>query len=241
MNQLAKNRLEAYIRIRLFSTVAGLPVNARATALFALLFLVETDMLTAGTAQADGRGRYRGATADRKATAKALRAMLRKINITAKTLDPGEFPGAALQFRPPYSSSYQALIATALAIKTAASEAAIKPALIARGMDADFDVELGDLIEALQEATDRKFEGRGVQVGGTTVLLSASRRGLPYVRELDAIMQNILAELPLLLANWKSASHIQRPSYHTTPPTDGGGSGSGSGTGGSGPTPPPGS
>jgi hypothetical protein len=241
MNQLAKNRLEAFIRIRLFSTVAGLPANARATALFALLLLVENEMITAGTAQADGRGRYRGGSGDRKATAKALRAMLRKINNTAKSLDPVEFPGAALQFRLPYSSSYQALITAALAIKTAASEAAIKPALVARGMAADFDVELGDLIEALQEATDRKFEGRGAQVGGTAVLLTASRRGLPYIRELDAIMENILADLPLLYANWKSASHIQRPSYQTTPPDDGSGSGSGSGTGGSGPTPPSGS
>src|ERR1043165_3074632 len=98
MNQIAKNRLEAYIRIRLFATVAGLPVNARATALFALLLLVETDMITAGTAQADGRGRFRGGTGDRMLTATALRVMLRKIISIAKVLDAVEFPGAALQF-----------------------------------------------------------------------------------------------------------------------------------------------
>ena len=87
----------------------------------------------------------------------------------------------------------------------------------------------------------RQFEGLGVQVGGTAVLLSASRRGLPYVKELDAIMENILTDAPLLLANWKSASHIHQPPRRATHPDDGSASGSGSETGGSGPTPPSGS
>jgi hypothetical protein len=98
-------------------------------------------------------------------------------------------------------------------------------------MAADFDTELEDLAESLEEATARKGLGRSTRVGGTVGLLAESRRGLGIVRELDAIMDVVLADLPALLSEWKSVSHVKRPPQREP---DGSAPSSSTGTGGSG-------
>ena len=241
MNQIIKNRYETYVGVNLFAGKPGLPVNARATALFALNQTVVTNMTAAGAAQEEGRGIFQGATAERVRLGTELRAVVRKATGIAKVLDPATFPEIRQQVRTPLSSSYAALIASALAIKTAVTPAAVKAAFVDRGMAADFDTELSDLAESLQEATARKGLGRSTRVGGTVGLLAESRRGLAIVRELDAIMEVILANNLPLLAEWNSVSRVQRAPQREPQPVEGGGSGSGSETGGSGPTAPSGS
>jgi hypothetical protein len=222
MNVIIKNRMEMFIGVDTFGEEPGLPVNARATALFTDNKTVITNMTASSSAQADGRGRYHGASTDRRETAAELRAMLRKIGGIGKVLDSAAFPDLKQQLRMPRSAAYQALIASALAFKTAVTPTATKAAFVARGMAADFDVDLDDLIETLQDATSRKIGGRGTQSGGTAGLLAESRRGLTIVRELDAIMNVILATNPTLLAHWKTVSHVQRPPQRASEPTTGG-------------------
>ena len=241
MNQIVKNRFEMFVGVNLFAGKPGLPVNARATALFALNQAVVTNLTDAGAAQEEGRGLFQGATADRLRLGSELRALVRKASGIAKILDPLAFLDVRQQVRPPRSGAYAALIASALAIKTAVTPAAVKAAFVERGMAADFDTELEDLSESLQEATARKGLGRSTRVGGTVGLLAESRRGLGIVRELDAIMDVILADNAALLAEWQSVSHVQRPPQRAPQPDEGGGSGSEPVTGGSGPTAPSGS
>jgi hypothetical protein len=226
MNQIVKNRFEMFVGVNLFAAKPGLPANARATALFALNQTVVTNMTAAGAAQEEGRGIFQGATADRVRLGTELRGVVRKATGIARVLDPATFPEVRQQVRAPRSSSYVALIASAVAIKAAVTPAAVKAAFVERGMAADFDTELEDLSESLQEATARKGLGRSTRVGGTVGLLAESRRGLGFVRELDAIMDVVLADLPELLSEWTSVSHVQRPPQRE--PED---SGSGSGTG----------
>jgi hypothetical protein len=233
MNKIVKNRFEMFVGVKLFSGRTGLPANARATALFADNQTVITNLTTASAAQEEGRGLYSGAAADRLRIATELRELVRKASGIAKVLDPAAFPDLRQQVRGPISSSYQALIASALAIKNVVTPAATKAAFVDRGLAADFDVELDDLATSLQEATARKGVGRGKLVGGTTGLLAESRRGVAIVRELDAIMDVILANNPGLLAEWKSVSHVQRPPQREP---EGAGSGTGSDPGGSGST-----
>jgi hypothetical protein len=211
MNQIVKNRFEMFVGVNLFGAKPELPANARATALFGQNQVVVTNLTNAGAAQEEGRGLFQGATADRQRLASDLRALVSKAAGIARVLDPAVFPDIRQQVRGPRSSAYQALIASALAIKTAVTPVAVKAAFVDRGMAADFDVEFDDLATSLQAATARKGVGRGTQVGGTTGLLAESRRGLPIVRELDAIMDVILENNPALLAEWKSVSHVQRP------------------------------
>ena len=241
MNQIVKNRFEMYVGVNLFGGKPGLPANARATVLFGLNQTVVTNMADAGAAQEEGRGIFQGATADRVRLGADLRILVRKAAGIARILDPVTFPEVRQQVRGPRSSSYQALIASAAAIKTAVTPAAVKAAFVERGMAADFDTELEDLSESLQEATARKGLGRSTRVGGTVGLLAESRRGLAIVRELDAIMDVILADNPVLLTEWKSVSHVRRAPQRAAQPGEGSGSGSDPLTGGSGPTAPSGS
>lgn len=211
MNQIIKNRFEMFVGVNLFAGKPGLPVNARATALFALNQTVVTNMTNAGAAQEEGRGVFQGATADRVRLGKELRAIVRMSTGIAKVLDPVAFPAVRQQVRGPRSTSYMALIASAIAIKAAVTPAAVKAAFVDRGIAADFDTELEDLAESLQEATALKGLGRSTRVGGTVGLLAESRRGLAIVRELAAIMEVILANNPVLLSEWNSISRVQRP------------------------------
>jgi hypothetical protein len=233
MNQIITNRFEMFVGVNLFAGKPELPANARATALFALNQAVVTNMTAAGAAQEGGRGIFEGATADRVRLGTELRGLVRKATGIAKVLDPAAFPEIRQQVRGPRSNSYVALIASALAIKTAITPAAVKAAFVDRGMAADFDTELADLAESLEEATARKGLGRSTRVGGTVGVLAESRRGLAIVRELDAIMDVILASNAALLAEWKSVSHVKRPPQREPEPS---GSGAGSETGGSGST-----
>jgi hypothetical protein len=233
MNQIVKNRYEMFVGVDLFAAKPGLPANARATALFALNKTVVTNMTAASAAQETGRGVFQGATAERARLGVELRALVRKATGIARILDPETFPEIREKVRGPRSSSYAALIASAMAIKAAVTPEEVKAAFVDRGMAADFDTELSDLAESLQEATARKGLGRSTRVGGTVALLAESRKGLAIVRELDAIMEVILASNPGLLAEWNSVSHVQSAPEREPDPAEGGG-GSGSGT-----TPPP--
>src|SRR5262245_45802837 len=75
MNVIIKNRLEMFLGVNSFSEQTGLPANARATALFADNKTVITNMTTSSAAQAEGRGRYLGASTDRLQTAQRLRCI----------------------------------------------------------------------------------------------------------------------------------------------------------------------
>jgi hypothetical protein len=237
MNQIVKNRYEMFVGVDLFAGKPGLPANARATALFALNKTVVTNMTAAGAAQETGRGIFQGATADRVRLGTELRGLVRKAAGIARILDPDAFPEVRQQVRGPRSSSYAALIAAAVAIKAAVTPVAVKAAFVDRGMAADFDTELSDLADSLQEATARKGLGRSTRVGGTVALLAESRKGLVIVRELDAIMEVILADSPGLLAEWNSVSHVQSAPEREPEPSGSGGTGSGGSGGGT--TPPP--
>ena len=104
MNQIVKNRFEMFVGVNLFAGKPGLPVNARATALFALNQTVVTNMTNAGAAQEEGRGIFQGATADRVRLGKGLRALVRKATGIAKVLDPATFPEIRQQVRGPRRS-----------------------------------------------------------------------------------------------------------------------------------------
>jgi hypothetical protein len=237
MNQIIKNRFEMFVGVNLFAAKPELPANARATALFALNQTVVTNLTNAGAAQEEGRGIFQGATADRVRLGKELRAVVRKCTGIAKVLDPAAFPEVRQQVRGPRSNAYVALIASAIALEAAVTPVAVKAAFVERGMAADFDTELGDLAGSLQQATARKGLGRSTRVGRTVGLLAESRRGLAIVRELDAIMEVILATNPVLLSEWNSISRVQRPPQRQPEPAASGtGTGAGSGESGSTPT-----
>jgi hypothetical protein len=174
-------------------------------------------MRTNGTDQTSGYGVFRGGTSDRVRTGALLRQFVRDVVKVARVLDPVAFPGVAQEVRGPRSSSYQALLAAARAILQRVTP--IKAAFVDRGVPADFDETMTDLIDTLEAATQRKSSGLSEQSGGTAGLNDDARRGVALVRQLDAIMTHLLRNNPSLKASWKTASRIQRDRESSpTPP-----------------------
>ena len=135
----------------------------------------------------------------------------------ARSLDPVAFPGIAQEVRGPRTSSYQALLAAARAILQRVTP--IKAAFVERRVPADFDKTMTDLIDTLEDATQRKSSGLSKQSGGTAGLADAARRGVAVVRQLDATMTHLLRNSPSLKAAWKTASRIQRDPQSSTTAT----------------------
>jgi hypothetical protein len=208
MNYRIKSVLETLIRVKGFSTQTGLPTSVRATSLFAQVNALITAMEAAGTDQASGLGSARIGTERKKELAEEVRALVRKINRTAKGLDEETHPNAAAQFPMPRSRTYQALLATARAFLE--HIAPLKPDLIASGMAADFDETLQGLVAEFTEATLTREGGLDELVGGTSGLAAQEKNGVRLLQKLDATMSNLLETDPSLLGSWKRAVHIPR-------------------------------
>jgi hypothetical protein len=209
--------MEMLDRVGDFGATPGLPANPLATTLMAQIKAVADQMRGQGTAQVSGRGVFRGGTADRRRIAAELREHVRGLAKVARSLDPVAFPGVAQEVRGPRSSSYQALLAAARAILQRVTP--IKAAFVDRGVPATFDETMNDLIDTLEEATQRKSSGLSEQSGGTAGLADAARRGVALVNELDAIMTHLLRNSPSLMAAWNTASRIQRDPQSSTTTT----------------------
>ena len=97
--------------------------------------------------------------------------------------------------------------------------------------------DLQALITPVEGVGNLKLTGLDNQIGGTTGLKVAVRKGLRHARKIDAILCQVYRDNAVMLAQWKAASRTERPPKPADQPVEtpgGGGSGSGN-------TPPSGS
>jgi hypothetical protein len=221
MNIRNNNRLVMFGRVDRYGTEHPLtPANPQATDYYTQLQSVITEMETALQNQVAGTGESRGGSDDRRRLATELRASMRQVSKTARTLDREQFPGLAEELRMPRSQKFEVSLAAARAFLARLTP--IKATFVERGLEADIDVELGEQIAALEDATGRKHDGGHTRREGTLGLDASSRRGMEIVRGLDAIITNRLRKTnPVLLGVWKSASKVQSDPVRaaTTQPT----------------------
>jgi hypothetical protein len=209
MNNKVIRRVEMLERVDHYGTASGLTFNPRATALFAQVHSITTDIREHGVDQVFGRGGFRAGTDDRQHVAKELRGRLSEMAQIGRSLPRAQYPTSAEQFRMPRTRSYQALRATALAFAEAATP--IKQAFLDREFPADFLEQLAAVVETLDEAHRRKSGGLAGQVGGTEGMRVTSREAMDLVRELDAILTKKLRKSnPSQFAAWQSASRVER-------------------------------
>jgi hypothetical protein len=134
---------------------------------------------------------------------------LSEISGTASILDPDQYPGAEEQFRLPISQTYEALLGAARGFATAIGP--VKAAFVERGLPADFDELLAQQVATFEAATNRIWDGRQTQMGGTARLETLWRRGMAAMKELDKILTNRLrTSSPELLTVWKAAKRQER-------------------------------
>ena len=229
MNIIITNKLDMLERVSSFKDDYPIvPANARATALYLAVDAVITD-LRAGQSNLElGKSTRRGGTNVRKELATDLRATLKEIGRTARSLNRQTHPGIAEQFRMPASRGYPALLGAAQAAITVATP--IAAAFAAQAMPEDFLDELEDLTTAFALATGQKNDGFLTQVGGTAAMFVRAKDGMAAARELDAIVRNAIRGNATTLAIWTSARRIERaprpaaaetPEPPTVPPASG--------------------
>jgi hypothetical protein len=226
MNIQNNNRLIMFGRVDRYGIEHPLtPANTQATNFYTQLKSVITNMETAAQNQVAGLGESRGGTDDCRRLADELRATMRDIGKTARTLNRDLFPGVAQELRMPRSKKFEVLLAAARAFLERVTP--IKATFVERGLPADFDQVLSGQIAALEAATSRKHDGRQTRRAGTLGLSVVSRRGMEIVRGLDAIISNRLRKTdPVLLGVWKSASRVQSAPVSQSTATNSGGTAS---------------
>lgn len=215
MNDLERRRLEMFIRVREFGSAhtAQFPPTSFAGEQFAVVNSAIDALETHASAQTSGKS-----TAQQAATSKAvardeLMRDLEAISRTARAMGQN-VPGLADKFRMPHNQSHQTVLTVA---RAALSDALpFKPEFIKRGMPANFLEDLQDDIDVMEEAIARKAQGAGSQVAATAAIDTEIERGMNAVRQLDPVMRNTFANDPATLAEWQSASHVERPPRRMT-------------------------
>lgn len=205
----------------------ALSLTPAGVVLHTALGVVISDLETFSAEQVSGRGEVGAGSVSRQQTAEALKKVVRGVNRVAKRLDPLVHPGVASKFAIPRDGlSFERLLALARSFMTEIGPVGTPtvPATPLRTVFADHLGEaylgrLSTLIAQFDVNTDRKSLGRGEQVASTASLKTVSSRGLAIVKQLDAIVTELLETQPGKLAAWKSLSRVERRTVAaTTPP-----------------------
>jgi hypothetical protein len=117
------------------------------------------------------------------------------------------------KFRLPRSGGDQALLNAARAFQTDA--AAFSAQFISLGLAATFLTQLGTDITAFEAAITAKGAGVGAQAGATGGLEDTAHKAAVALHVLNTIVKNTYKNNPAKLAEWATASHIEK---HTPVP-----------------------
>ena len=192
------------------------------------------DLEASASDQAASAGQARQHTTTRGDARRALREDLEAINRTARLLDLEDL------FRLPPVDNDHASVNAGRAF--AANAFPVKAQFIAHEMPTDFLEDLNADTAAMEAAIAAQGDAIGDRVAAGSTISEMIDQGLEIRRKLDIIVKNKYANDPAVLAEWASASHIERAPRRgaaagTTPPPPPPGGGTG-GTSGSGGTPP---
>ncbi len=113
----------------------------------------------------------------------------------------------------PRSGGDQALLNSARAFQTDA--AAFSAQLISLGLPATFLTQLGTDITAFEASITAKGAGMGAQAGATGGLEDTAHKAAIALHVLKTIVPNIYKNNPAKLAEWATASHVEK---HTPVP-----------------------
>jgi hypothetical protein len=158
--------------------------------------------------QRHGHAAMRGAAENRQGHANALREIMRDLARIARVLDPMEYPDIAHQMRTANLKVYSELLARARCFIDAARP--LQEVFIAYGAPVDFLARMESLIDAVNAAENRKFDGRGERINATATLTAQTREAIRALRKLEVIHANYYRSQPGLAAAWKAATHIER-------------------------------
>jgi len=219
MNKLDQRLLSAFQRVNEFGIahVADFTVGGPAVNAFTFIATLVPKSGTDAGAQAAGKGESQAGTSSRAAARLALHDQLESIAATARSIALTT-PGFDNKFHMPSSGSDLALLASAKAFVT---EGTPQLALfVSHEMPADTFTVTQTLITQFEATGVDQDAGKTKQVGATAAMKDNRHKGVLMLETLKGIVPNKYKNNPAILAEWHTASHVERPSHHkkTTPP-----------------------
>jgi hypothetical protein len=215
MKDAETRRLETFIRVRQFGATHGaaFPADSRGKEVLDEIDSAIADMEEHSTAQDSHKLGAKQGTSLLSAARESLREDLSALHQTAHAAARTS-PGIAEKFQMPGRLRDQELLARA---RNFAQEAeASKQEFSRRGMRPDFLAHLSADIAAFEQLIDGRAKEEGARVAATAAIDGAIEHGMEAVRELDAIVGNVFRDDPAALAEWTSASHVERAARAAT-------------------------
>jgi hypothetical protein len=202
--------LETLVRVRQhgLARASVFPDGARARKLYEDVDAAVAKMERHATQQTIHAHAAKEKTAQNRAADKALRRLMEAVSRTARTMSR-RVPGLEEKFRLPSNKDRLTWLAAGRAFAKEAEP--IKDEFIQRGLSADFVEDLKARVAAVEQLTDGRAQQSAGRVASTAGVAEAAEEGLAAVRELDVIMRNVYADSPTELAEWESASRVERP------------------------------
>jgi hypothetical protein len=180
---------------------------------FALIHAAVPQTATLGAAQVSGTESAHAGVMSKVAGRFHLHNDLHGIADAAHSLVLIGTPGLQGKFLMPRSGGDAALLNTARAFQTDA--AAFSTQFISLGLPATFITQLGTDITDFETAIKTKGAGTGAQAGATGGLENTANKAAIALHVLKTIVPNTYKNDPAKLAEWASASHVEK---HTPVP-----------------------
>ena len=206
MDNRETRRYDAFVRVETFGqdNVADFAAGSTAQANFTIVSQTIAGLDAAKAGQKPGRNTSKETLLD------AIRLDIQNITRTAAAIAQDQ-PGFADNFRPPANNNEGTLLTTA---DRFLRQFATQPALIAKfvthEMSPNFVTALQNDRAAVSTAQSQQEKNRETGVGNTATIGQLIQQGMKALTTLDAIMHNKYASQPDKLAEWFTASHIER-------------------------------
>jgi len=219
MNDLDNRLQSAFQRVNEFGIAHGADFTpgGPAAKAFAFIATLVPKADTDAAVQVAGKGEEKAGTASRAAVRLALHNELASITATAHSIALTQ-PGFDKNFLLPASGSDKALLASANAF--VAEGTPLLATFVASEMPADTFTVTQALIDQFKATGAGQDGGLTKQVGATAAMKDNRHKGVLMLETLKGIVPNKYKNNPAILAEWHTASHVERPSHHkkTTPP-----------------------
>jgi len=183
---------------------------------FALIHAAVPQTATLGAAQVSGADAAHSSVMSKVAGRFHLHDDLLGITTAAHSLALLGTAGLDGKFLMPRSGGDQTLLNSARAFQTDA--AAFSAQLISLGLPATFLTQLGTDITAFEASITAKGAGAGAQAGATGGLENTAHQAAIALHVLKTIVPNIYKNNPAKLAEWATASHVEKHTPVPRPP-----------------------
>jgi hypothetical protein len=206
--------IEMLIRVRQFGLThaSSFPAASSGAELLSVVAGAIENMEGHSADQSQHTRAARQQTRQKAAARHALRETMEAISRTARAMTRST-PGVQEKFRLPEDAREQSLLATARSF--AADAEPLKDEFVRRGMPTTFLDDLRAQIQIVEQSLDGRAQKSAARVLATAAVAEAAESGRRAVRELDAVVRNVFSNDHSALAEWESASRVERAPHRS--------------------------